>query len=310
MEPTKKFTPGYLTGASNEILFEIAKKLLAEDVLNFSYTNRLLHTVCSQDWVWKHLCFRDHGVNFIGPDTSWKRFYYSEDIKKVCRHLSAIDEKESLQSLQQYYSVALKCSIDECNTQKLWMCLAKGCSVVACGRSGDQNGHAEQHYEMDKEHGLVIQIRTLQIWCYTCDKWIGTPNSHPAEKAKVNAITRLICNTMNRPDLQSEVALNSRRQHERDLEEEITNDGKCVLISMIWMKEWCSFMTGNPLPGPVDNRSLLLANGSVNPDMSIPEDFVIISMNTWAYLEQYYGVDGRMLSEGALQILRYRCCVA
>ncbi|RUP46687.1 hypothetical protein BC936DRAFT_146643 [Jimgerdemannia flammicorona] len=133
-----------LTRASNEILFEIAKKLPAKDVLNFSFTNRLLYTVCSQDWVWKHLCFRDHGVNFIGPDTTWKKFYYSKDINEVCRHLSAIDEKESL---QQYYSVAHKCRIKECNVPNLWMCLAKGCSVVV-PRSFNFNGPTSLHLRL------------------------------------------------------------------------------------------------------------------------------------------------------------------
>ncbi|CAG8554202.1 747_t:CDS:10 [Funneliformis mosseae] len=47
----------------------------------------------------------------------------------------------------------------------IWICLI--CSEPHCGR--EAKGHANKHYEDNKEHALSIDFVDRRIWCYKCD---------------------------------------------------------------------------------------------------------------------------------------------
>ncbi|KAJ3210217.1 hypothetical protein HDU67_005563 [Dinochytrium kinnereticum] len=50
----------------------------------------------------------------------------------------------------------------------LWVCLA--CGAINCGRNDFQ--HAQAHNDADKAHSLVVNVDTLECWCYECDDYV------------------------------------------------------------------------------------------------------------------------------------------
>ncbi|KAH3767493.1 ubiquitin carboxyl-terminal hydrolase 45 [Pelomyxa schiedti] len=52
--------------------------------------------------------------------------------------------------------------------QPLWICLC--CGHVGCGRNAD--AHAEDHYNDQKKHSIVVNNTTFECWCYACDAYI------------------------------------------------------------------------------------------------------------------------------------------
>ncbi|RUS23493.1 hypothetical protein BC938DRAFT_475050 [Jimgerdemannia flammicorona] len=170
---------------------------------------------------------------------------------------------------------------------------------MSCGRL--RLRHALNHH-LQHRHNLTLKIRTLEIYCYACQKWLGTSSSHSAERAKVQSLTQLFSTSITSPEHLMEVHLNSRRQHERDFStvnwNKAVNEDHCKLVSSSWIFRWSDFLLGNTLPpGPIDNRSLLLEDGSVNTHIVCGVEFHIVGKEEWESIRDIYSVVGRALSE-------------
>jgi len=89
----------------------------------------------------------------------------------------------------------------------LWLCIAPNCGSVRCGRTCQY--HALGHFEheqvkagvriesseavyVDTGHDTVVKLSTLEHWCYRCERWLGTIDSHPLEMIRVREIGRRI----------------------------------------------------------------------------------------------------------------------
>lgn len=72
----------------------------------------------------------------------------------------------------------------------LWICLHPDCLSVRCGRT--RNAHALMHYASENErnggHQVAIKVSTLELWCYSCGRWLGVPYSHPLEILRLRSL--------------------------------------------------------------------------------------------------------------------------
>lgn len=73
----------------------------------------------------------------------------------------------------------------------LWFCLAPGCGSIRCGRACEAHGLGHWRHE-GAGHDTAIKLSTLEFWCYTCDRWLGSSDSHPLEMLRIREIGRKI----------------------------------------------------------------------------------------------------------------------
>ncbi|KAI9594208.1 hypothetical protein BDF19DRAFT_127423 [Syncephalis fuscata] len=159
------------------------------------------------------------------------------------------------------------------------------CFALGCSRS--RNRHAIQHSIQHTPRVISMKLNTLEMWCYVCEKWIGTPDSPQDERAfVVDWQTRLLMSSANLSCAQFPIdkstqlpilsrnllgyplppvtslwyaaGWNERRQREREIPFTLENDPFCF-VAQSWMRAWSEFLLGNaPPPGPVDNSSLVV----------------------------------------------------
>lgn len=70
------------------------------------------------------------------------------------------------------------------------------------------------------------------------------------------------------------------------------------MVAAKWIKRWSDYLynkkslgyfsKGYPLPGPIDNKSLLDGQ-KCKPDLKKNEDFKIVNVYIWRFLKQVYG---------------------
>lgn len=125
--------------------------------------------------------------------------YYLTNFSK---HLGQVDF-ESLQMKQIIFSPNVKCMApstepEECFTtfNDFWICLEESCSNIGCGRSKFK--HSKLHYK-NTNHPLVMKPTNLEIWCYICDKYVGTFDSSPVEKQQTLKIMKQFLSMPNIP---------------------------------------------------------------------------------------------------------------
>jgi hypothetical protein len=70
------------------------------------------------------------------------------------------------------------------------------------------------------------------------------------------------------------------------------------MISNVWIKKWMSFLygkgsfsyftKGHPMPGPIDNKSLLDGQ-KCKSNLHKNEDYKVVSVMIWRFLKELYG---------------------
>eukprot|EP00842_Homolaphlyctis_polyrhiza_P000183 jgi/Hompol1/1165/HPOL_002657-RA len=248
--------------------------LPGRDIEALGRTCHLLFAVANDSMLWRSLCAFHKGIGFRAPDVSWKELYFDKGIDSVCLHLNQLTEDAIdcfstslatvLQSHQQQ-NVPVNCDFADCPKQfpDLWVCMEHNCMHIGCGRT--KNKHAQNHF-LNYKHCLSLKINTLEMWCYNCQKWLGVFDSHVVEQHKVLAIANQIRFNVGPQHFCSQ-AMTLRRQYERSLGAWHPYD-TIFLIEAGWASRWSKFLLGNgPSPGAINNRSLLLPNGLLNPDL-------------------------------------------
>ncbi|KAI9019139.1 hypothetical protein DFJ74DRAFT_676137 [Hyaloraphidium curvatum] len=177
----------------------------------------------------------------------------------------------------------------------LWLCLAPGCGSVRCGRTCRL--HALGHYHREKgPHCAVIKLSTAEVWCYQCERWLGTVQSHPLEFLRIREVgARMlgvdrpgVVGNLQGPALGNggavgrairwsaahrEYLLNPRRQEERSWSMRgDQGDGPVWLIGQPFLSQWNAFLIGNgPPPESADHASLYIPGTSpprINPELA------------------------------------------
>ena len=83
-----------------------------------------------------------------------------------CHHIELLKENPE-NGLKQYNEYACF----TCNFQgiDLWLCLENNCHFVGCSES--EGDHGSVHWQETK-HPLTLNLQTLKIWCYKCEKQV------------------------------------------------------------------------------------------------------------------------------------------
>jgi hypothetical protein len=138
-------------------------------------------------------------------------------------------------------------------------------------------------------HNLTMKIKTLELWCYACNKWIGGFDSHPCERYFTRMISDALRPIVSQyPMIQIMIEENERRQRERCIYGLSRND-TFYFVSSIWWRSWRSFLIGDEsFPQAIDN-SILMENGILMPHLSPMVDFHIFSQENWTRVHKIYG---------------------
>ena len=70
------------------------------------------------------------------------------------------------------------------------------------------------------------------------------------------------------------------------------------MVSNVWLKKWMSFLygkgnlgylaKGHPMPGPIDNKSLLDGQ-KCRANLIKNEDYKVVNILIWKFLKELYG---------------------
>lgn len=66
----------------------------------------------------------------------------------------------------------------------MWICLV--CGRVGCDR--ETQGHAKNHYELNSKHCVVLQTKSMGVWCYECDEYVPIQKENPSFKNLIEAL--------------------------------------------------------------------------------------------------------------------------
>jgi len=220
---------------------------------------------------------------------TWKELY-KKDTSTICRHLTKLNNEVLPQILTIFEKITkVKCSGNNCNSnlENVWLCTEPRCQFVGCGRR--DNRHALNHYK-ETGHPLVLKLNSTEMWCYTCEKWCGSPKEDLIEQEKVRFIRSFIEKSYN-VFVSSEIE--ERRLIERSLPLPVpeTSSNRWAIIEMSWVKDWERFIIGDSVDfsRPINNKKLLNDDGTIRWDIMEDRDFVDVSMEAWEYFMERYG---------------------
>ncbi|KAJ3023732.1 UNVERIFIED_CONTAM: Ubiquitin carboxyl-terminal hydrolase 33 [Siphonaria sp. JEL0065] len=300
-----------------EIIFMMAYDFLdASSVLVLTKTStKLRYILNTSQYLWAKLTYDKHGINYIEQGGNWRTACFDPEFYDLCcPHLSTISAAVTQERTQFYQDQldstdfnALTCTHRTCKVgpPDLWMCLSPNCQSLACGRSRKQ--HAI-HHASTTSHSLSLKINNLEVWCYSCIKWVGNPYQPLAEQQKLNQITSQLLAPPREPfrSLQLQVSWNPRRIEERMMH--IVEEGdKLYFLSREFLHDWTRFLVGDGDP-PVTIDNSFLWTGEVEAKTGKPlmvptlvphYDFGIISEASWMKLVAQYG-GGPAISEDSI----------
>jgi len=123
--------------------------------------------------------------------TSWKSLFF----KNYCPHLcSSYGEEDIVLRIRKQWSdqhkksmLNARCMV--CKSLDFWFCMNKNCSYTGCGRN--TKSHFKDHYKMNSDHCVCVQLRNLEFWCYKCDRYLGEDDCLKEELERVNSIKKI-----------------------------------------------------------------------------------------------------------------------
>ena len=87
-----------------------------------------------------------------------------------CPHYSGVDEallRTAVSALPLPFWQKPTCRECSRKNAEIWLCLTGSCGFTGCGRL--DNAHMVDHYNKQEEHCVVLNAKSMMIWCYACD---------------------------------------------------------------------------------------------------------------------------------------------
>eukprot|EP01126_Amoeba_proteus_P058503 TRINITY_DN7554_c1_g1_i3.p1 TRINITY_DN7554_c1_g1~~TRINITY_DN7554_c1_g1_i3.p1 ORF type:complete len:183 (+),score=32.37 TRINITY_DN7554_c1_g1_i3:505-1053(+) len=158
-----------------------------------------------------------------------------------------------------------------------------GCGHLGCGRRDNQ--HTILHFK-NTDHPLYVKLNTLEIWCHSCQKWIGEADSHELEIYFTERIRTGLLGLAKKEQEDSELV--ERRKHERNLRSVKPDDLVRYVINSFWFDRWIRFIIGDlpPPSDPVNNLPLIRDGNLFNFSNT---NHYLVSVLQWEYLIRTYG---------------------
>lgn len=242
--------------------------------------------------VWHAMCIKEKKIKYKTKSMNWKSMFLLDDWESLCPHLATL-ANENLPPLFSRMENAtwekqkITCSAENCpyTYNSLWMCTYPGCYHIGCGRR--DNAHATIHSE-NNPHAISMKLNTMELWCYTCRCWPGCLDRHAVEQERVAEIHNMFSEYC-RMDYSRE--LFQRRKKERNLPFVECTRHKAVVPS-VWNKKWERFIIGDidDFKDFINTEILLNNEGTdVAPNLSYQRDCIVISIEAWVYLSDFYG---------------------
>lgn len=215
----------------------------------------------------------------------------------MCRHLSRLT-LSSLAPMRalvhppagQAVGGVSGCGACRAGEADLWACLQPDCMHVGCGRR-QPNKHAMRHGEAS-QHPLVLKIGSLDVWCYTCRKFIGDPAAPILEQGRLREIVGALST---RPA--ADLALLHRRQEERAVWTGVHATDAFFLVSMTWFALWHAFFIGDTLEPPLSASPLQTALAVAVADRTgrrpanLYEEYHVVNEPQWRFLHNRYALN-------------------
>ncbi|ORZ00388.1 hypothetical protein BCR43DRAFT_511400 [Syncephalastrum racemosum] len=284
-----------------------------KSVFALATTCRGLSNLATNELVFRRLVERDYGINYIDNEhQTWRAFYkdlYTKAAAPCCRQLSLIPSPPS-ETKRVIYTAATKGPLpmrcDRCRTE-----------IAAYLNLDTTSDRTTCRACTKKEDGVQLEISSGDLYCFDCDRKLGTDDTNKHEQSKANSISSEFKAT-DQEDETTSLDRRRRAEHQLYVQELRREDMslKHYLVEKQWGRTWMLFRTreGSPLPGRITNNKLARNNGSLDPSIRLPMDKYrpspethadIVSEKLWIYLEKVYGVQGKAFSEDDLQFPEY-----
>lgn len=169
-----------------ELLLQVLSSLNYEDILSFVQCNSALYSRSMSDSFWFDLC-RLHGIHYRHPELSWRELYQSNELAKMCPHLSeslldVIPEKKQLLWTTRSLSNAgndMLCLHPSCTyfgTVKSYSTHSIYCLHFLLGDAKEYDAYHCRFHHQGTRHAIVLRLsplHTLELWCNSCVKAVG-----------------------------------------------------------------------------------------------------------------------------------------
>ncbi|CAO3698981.1 unnamed protein product [Rhizopus stolonifer] len=296
----------------HELQLQVISDLDNQDLQTLLQSNGNLLTKSKQDTFWKDLCTLK-GISYHHPDVAWKELYQSGSVNTMCPHLRlrGIQDKKK----EQFWYLLDQKSMDS----SLMFCLHSSCEFL--GKYIHSRGQMkkiltvrlgqEQEFAKHSHHTALTlsPLHILEIWCDSCSKIITLNKDacgHHGIKSEQHMLQGLLKDftslSEQDPELSKKVT-NGRRRIEKKLYKLQARFTPDYIIEKEWYMAWLEFIAGksNDMPGPLKNQKLLRPDNTLNPELSLGQNFEIVPELLKRYIEKFYGISGPFISIDDLQ---------
>ncbi|KAL8625769.1 hypothetical protein ACOMHN_012361 [Nucella lapillus] len=125
-------------------------------------------------------------------------------VKSRCQHIRILSPALCWEEIYRRQADKPECDTCFIKGANLWLCLARGCSNVGCGLSAQ---HHSLVHGKEFRHYLTINLTTLRLWCFACEKEVFPGHNNPP----LNIPEVVAANTL-KPMAQCEGSTNSSPQ--------------------------------------------------------------------------------------------------
>jgi hypothetical protein len=146
------------------------------------------------------------------------------------------------------------------------------------------------------EHPLVLKLGSLDVWCYTCHKFVGDPATPILEQGRLAEVVSALST---RPV--TDVALLRRRQAERAIWTGLRHTDAFFLVSTPWFVLWHAFFTGDtqeppPSASPLQSTlATIVADDTGRRQAELYEQYHVVNESQWRFLHTHYALSPGLL---------------
>ncbi|KAF1799705.1 hypothetical protein FB192DRAFT_1388095 [Mucor lusitanicus] len=298
-----------------ELLLQVLSSLNYEDILSFVQCNSALYSRSMSDSFWFDLC-RLHGIHYRHPELSWRELYQSNELAKMCPHLS-----ESLLDVIPEKKQLLWTTRSLSNAGNDMLCLHPSCTYFGDAKEYDAY-HCRFHHQGTR-HAIVLRLsplHTLELWCNSCVKAVGfdgfATHVNHGLKTEHYFMKKLVQEIATSDPIEDSSALQSCIQKERQSIElglyqaQFIRYSNMHIVDKDWHDAWLAFISGKSTvcPGTLTNEKLFISGNSesnalkkLDPTLTLGKDFELVGSATRWYIQRVYGIkDNRIISANDL----------
>jgi len=245
-----------LTELPDEMIYLIFSFLDPLSLSRLAATSRKFRAVALYPPFWRRFCASRKNLFLKPSGMTWRELFYQKSTN-LCPHLSQITEELLMNKRdlrKNLLAGTASCTVCHLGMPNLWLCLTAGCGFVGCGRTS--NRHALHHHE-NTAHPLTIKLKTLEIWCYSCAKWLGQNEDSNTKSDYGDPLElKLSMEIADRLGLDNAAQeLNLRRLRERNMFLRLKSP--LYIIDPAWKRRWNAFKIGDTDdPGPLNNMAV------------------------------------------------------